>query len=300
REVGPGGSTFRPGLPAAERARLTARIEDAKKALADKDPAAALGAADEVLASDSTSADAHHLRARALDALDRCDEARASYLEAMERDAWPSRAREWIQEAIRATAVAHGAVLVDLAREFDAHGRCGVAGSEWICDDVHPTVEGHRVIADGLLHAMADAGVPEPRANWRFDAERPVEEVRRSFGTEETVRFATNRALGYLKLFEALTLPPAEDAERRRRAAESRDLLADAHSLVPSDARLEMLYGTAEIFSGDAPGGAARLKRALAADPSAAKEFARVVEAGPGFRTRLEEAGVDVLAAAGR
>jgi lysophospholipase L1-like esterase len=298
RELGPGGSTFSPALPAAQRDALRSKLAETTALLEKGEAAAALALADAVLAVDATPADAHYARGRALEKLGRCEEARAAYLEAGERDAWPSRARAWVQETIREVAKEKGGTLVDLVRKFDEHGACGVAGFEWLGDDVHPNLDGHRVIADLIVDALADAGIPAPRAQWRFDRLRSDDEVRRSFGTEDIQSFSVNRALGYAKLFEALMLPPSLPDDRRKKAALACEQLLQAHALVPTDTRVSILLGVAEIFAGSTEEGGGRLRKALSGDPVAAREFARVVAASPGLRDALLAAGVDVAALA--
>jgi lysophospholipase L1-like esterase len=294
RTLGPSGSAPDPNITAGPRAALLAHLADAKNALDANDPAAALAASDAALALDRSPADAHFHRARALEALGRCDEARAAFAEAMERDLWPSRARSWIQEAIRAEAKKAGAVLVDLKGAFDAHGKCGVAGPEWLCDDVHPNLDGHRAIADLLVQALADANIPIPKNEWAWGRRRGDEEIRRSFGTAEAAAFADSRANGYLRLFETFLLPPSEADARRAKSAEARASLERAHALIPGDTRVEVLLATAEIEAG-APGpGAARLRAALARDRGVAAEFARIVEVGDTLRARLAAAGVSL------
>src|SRR5207344_3324221 len=97
--------------------------------------------------------------------------------------------------------------------EFDKHGKCGVAGFEWLLDDVHPNLTGHRVISGLLLRALVDNGIPVPSSEFELDKKRPDAAIRASFGTAEADAFAENRAVGYARLFVALLRPDAKSAE---------------------------------------------------------------------------------------
>lgn len=296
RVARPHGSSFAPGLDADARARVEACLRDGESAIAAGDAARALALADEALALDAVSADVRFLRARALEAAGRCPEAAAEYRAALERDAWPLRAREWVETTIREVARERGAVLVDVAAKFDEHGRCGVAGDEWLGTEVHPNLDGHRAISRLLVDGLADAGIPAPRAAWRWDARRSDDAIRLGFGTSDAFAFSTSRAAGYGRLFDAFSLPFTRQEEMAAVAAEARDHLARANALMPSDVRVAVLLGVAEVCAGDREGGARRLRASLESDPTVAREFAAVAATGAGLRKTLSDAGVDVAA----
>jgi lysophospholipase L1-like esterase len=300
RTLGPTGSGTRPGLSEPEIQSIQTKLARAEASLQSGRLDDALRTVDEALAIDTTPADLHFLKAKILERLGRPADARTSYIESMERDFWPSRAREWTQRAIREAVAAGGATLVDLQRLFDENGACGVAGAEWLCDDVHPNLEGHRVIADALLHALANADIPVETSQFRFDRLRDEAAMRRAFGTPELEAFTEARALGYTKLFEAFLFPEGERARRAAAAREACERLGKAHDLVPGDSRVSILLGTAEILAGEAARGATRLRAALESDRGAAFEFARIVDTSTLLVSELNAAQVDTKKFLGR
>ncbi|MFN0206298.1 MAG: SGNH/GDSL hydrolase family protein [Planctomycetota bacterium] len=252
----------------------------------------------------SPDADSLFLKAKTLQQLGNCTEARKYYIEAAEQDLWPSRAREWTQRAIREAAAESSAspsktVLVDLQNLFDANGECGVAGEEWLCDGVHPNLDGHRVIAQELLNAIsqfnfADANNPAENQQFRFDRIRSEDAMRRAFGTPELEAFSNSRALGYAMLFDAFGYPEGEISKRKSAAAGARLQLENAHILVPGDARVALLLGTAEIVSGDQTRGARRLLDTFPIDRAATLEFAKIAQSSSLLLSQLSAAGIDI------
>lgn len=301
RTVGPAGSGHRENISKSDLDKFNDRLKEARAFFDSKDYVPALPAIDAALRVDDASADAHFLRGKILEQVGRPDEARRAFVESIERDFWPSRAREWTQQIIREEAKRSDAPLVDLLAIFDARGNCNVAGSEYLCDDVHPNLLGHKLIADLLLQAIADCNIPIAKDRWRFDLLKDENALRRVFGTEQTEAFADARAIGYARLFESLQFPPAADGERAATAGAAREQLARAHALVPADARSEILLATAEILSNKTAEGVARLRIATKRDRAAAYEFSRIVNASQILRELLAKAGVSVseLAAAG-
>jgi len=100
----------------------------------------------------------HFLLGQALDGLGRWDDARRAYRLACDLDASPIRRTSAIDDAVRAVAAERGALLVDADRIFAARAEHGLVGFDLIEDYVHPTREGHEIIAWHLLRAIEEAG----------------------------------------------------------------------------------------------------------------------------------------------
>lgn len=98
------------------------------------------------------------LLGRAYEGLGRWDDARAAYARAADLDASPVRRISGTNDAMRSVAAEEGALLVDVERLFEEHSEHGLVGFNWIEDYVHPTREGHQMIAWWLWQAMAEAG----------------------------------------------------------------------------------------------------------------------------------------------
>jgi len=96
---------------------------------------------------------------KVLEALGRWDEAREAYVAARDLDAQPSRASSEMNETIRLVAREEGAILVDVERLFERESSHGLVGFELIEDYVHPTPEGHRLIARELWSTIEVDGL---------------------------------------------------------------------------------------------------------------------------------------------
>jgi tetratricopeptide (TPR) repeat protein len=155
----PNQSLFDPATPAASRQEALALERSARQALANGDPARA----DEALARAVGLAPGHaglqFLRGQALEALSRWDEARTAYRKAADEDVQPARALSVFNDAIRGLAKQHSSVLVDVERRFEEISPHGLVGFDLIEDYVHPTPEGHAIIAWELWRAIEEAGM---------------------------------------------------------------------------------------------------------------------------------------------
>jgi tetratricopeptide (TPR) repeat protein len=124
------------------------------------DPAAAEPAAARVIASHPDHARAHFVRAQALTALDRPDEAAPEYVTARDLDRMPWRATTAARQAVLAAAAGPGATLCDMETAFRAASPGGSIGEELMDDHVHMTVAGQALFARTVVRAMT--GLPAP------------------------------------------------------------------------------------------------------------------------------------------
>ena len=120
----------------------------------------------------------HYELARAYEALEDWDAARLAYKRACDDDVSPIRRLSAINDAVRDVARQQGALLVDVDKLFTQRSDHGLVGFNLIEDYVHPTKEGHLLIAWHLWEAIEGAGWYGPSAVDRalFDkvvAQRP-------------------------------------------------------------------------------------------------------------------------------
>lgn len=85
----------------------------------------------------------------------RTGEAKTALIRAKDEDLCPLRMIEPLHAALQQVASAYGVPLVDARRLFEQQSRHGIPGSELLIDHIHPTVNGHQMIADALLREMA-------------------------------------------------------------------------------------------------------------------------------------------------
>jgi tetratricopeptide (TPR) repeat protein len=100
----------------------------------------------------------HHLLGRAYEGLEEWGRAREAYQLACDYDASLVRRLSAINDAVRQIASEEGALLVDVERIFEERSEHGLVGFNLIEDYVHPTGEGHQIIAWHIWEAMAREG----------------------------------------------------------------------------------------------------------------------------------------------
>jgi len=93
----------------------------------------------------------------------RPDEAKEWFVRAKDEDICPLRILEPMHRLIRETAVQYDLPFVDVRAMIEEHTEDGIPGKEWLLDHVHPTISGHKLIADALYQAIAEMDlVPSP------------------------------------------------------------------------------------------------------------------------------------------
>ena len=102
-------------------------------------------------------ADTHFLLGHAHEQLGQWELSHQSFERAVDHDATPIRRLSQINSAIREVSMQEGALLVDVERIFRETSENGLVGFEWIEDYVHPSREGHSLIAWNLWREMAEA-----------------------------------------------------------------------------------------------------------------------------------------------
>jgi tetratricopeptide (TPR) repeat protein len=177
----------------AERREWSAALAAGQRQLAGGRPQQAAAALEQAAHLAPSYAETWFLLGRAYEGLERWDDARAAYARAADLDASPVRRISGTNDAMRAVAAEQGALLVDAERLFEEHSEHGLVGFNWIEDYVHPTREGHALIAWRLWQAMAEAGWLGEQPARREVFERVVA-GRRSEGSEHNAVWLFNQA----------------------------------------------------------------------------------------------------------
>ncbi len=134
------------------RDAVRAALAESAAALRRGDAAACLVAADRALVLDRYPPVLHALRATALERLGRPADAEAAFAQCREHMVGHLGARLSINERIREVASSESAELLDAARLFDErqHESGGHFNVDLLHDDSHPTLLGHRILAEAL------------------------------------------------------------------------------------------------------------------------------------------------------
>jgi antitoxin component YwqK of YwqJK toxin-antitoxin module/Flp pilus assembly protein TadD len=125
---------------------------------------------DKAVAVDPRNAELQYRRGKVLLALDHNQEAEKTLRQARDEDVCPLRALTPMRGIVSEVARSNGVPLVDyvglieerMQRDFGQP----VPGKEFFLDHVHPTIEGHKILALALIETMVEQGLVHPEADW--------------------------------------------------------------------------------------------------------------------------------------
>lgn len=259
REHPPGASTFSDNLlkDAALQDRWNHIYNNAVSFLQKGDLDAAGRMLDNAAQIDSTPAKLHFVYAQLHDALGETGRATEKYKLALESDGCPMRACDWVEDTIRATATALQTPLVDLDGIFNNAGKGGLAGSELICDNVHPNLAGHEAIANAILDVL------EKSALVQFDRslDLPPEITKKRLRIHEYDEFVTLKS-ECLANFRLVVQAGNVDALWTKTNVQIDKIL----TAKPEDWETQAALGVMEIMAGKNASGKERIEKAMASD----------------------------------
>ncbi len=96
----------------------------------------------------------------------RFDEAKKWFIKAKDQDICPLRILEPMRDAVRDIAARCDVPLVDVQALIESRSESSIAGDKWLLDHVHPSIAGHKLIADALFQAMESMGLAHRGENW--------------------------------------------------------------------------------------------------------------------------------------
>jgi tetratricopeptide (TPR) repeat protein len=185
KDWSPNVSRHRPDLSAADKARWTASFRDGILALERNDPGAAIDPLAATVAIDDEYAEAHFSLGTALLGAGRRAEAKAEFLRALERDAFPFRELPEFQAILRDVAARRGTPLVDVIPPLEAASRDGILGDDVFLDYVHLRQQGQELVAHEVVRALQARGFLPGVAP--SDVERARIEIPNTFVPDEEV-----------------------------------------------------------------------------------------------------------------
>jgi tetratricopeptide (TPR) repeat protein len=287
-------SSFHLATPADTRARFLALKEQLDTLLPrlrdpehGRDVETVQALLDRLEALDASPAFLRYARGRCLQAAGRDAEAWVAFESARDADQHPIRAPARIHEILARLAREFDAVLVDPEPAFRSAAPHGLPGQDgFFVDYCHPDLQGHWLIADAVLRALARRGIPAPAPAWQFDAEptRAETEARMGLARDAQAGSLARRGLGVLAQSYFQGEGGALDAARELFALALRtdQDCALAHAGVGFLACMEHDPGTAER----------ELRRAHSLDPASLGPFLEAYDAHPTIRRIFEDAGI--------
>jgi len=189
KDCSPFKSEYSEGLILADMQRSRKLLTQAKEEIQGNNWQAALNLLAVGVTLDPRNAEMQYFRGQTLLALGRYQEAEKALLLARDEDVCPLRALTPLRRIVSQVAKDEGAGLVDyidlLEQRMKASQGHGIPGMEFFLDHVHPTIEGHKILAVALIKEMIKVGIVQPDAAWSEEAIAKVnEKIRASVNTE--------------------------------------------------------------------------------------------------------------------
>lgn len=165
RDCPPFKSEHREGLSEAELERWQQHKESAAIQMASNPR----GALNELLAAteiDDLHARTYYQLGRCYDALLMPQKAESAYRQALELDVCPLRMTEGLHTALFDIAHDTETPVIDARELFVQLSTDGIPGDDVLVDHVHPSIAGHRRLADAIAERLAEWGAVSPDSTW--------------------------------------------------------------------------------------------------------------------------------------
>ncbi len=160
-------------------------LDDVEAVLASGDKDAAIAKAGELVKLAPQNAMSWFQQGQASLLRGRPSEARHAFLKAKDLDELRVRAPESFNDIIRAAALEHEAVLVDVQQALAIRSPDGIIGKELMLGHQHPNIEGYFYLTDAYYETLRQLGTLAPSVEIREAEARsriPVTEVDRVYG----------------------------------------------------------------------------------------------------------------------
>lgn len=174
KDFSPFKSELSPELSQAQQLQWTASVSQAAEREEHGDLRGAIEQLEAAVAIDARHAEVRYQLGRLLFLQQSFAEAEREFQAALDNDICPLRAVSQIRQIVREVAANRHVPLVDfeeiLRKETERTNGHGIPGNEFILDHVHPTIEGHRLLAMALVEAMIQMDITTPDNRWRDHA----------------------------------------------------------------------------------------------------------------------------------
>ena len=159
-------SEFRADLSERERQRVLELWERARK-IDWSDAYGKVRLFEQAAAIDNRHARLLYLIGKCYEQMGRTAEAKKWFVRAKEEDVCPLRIVEPMHDVILDVAARYRVPLVDAKTLIEQHTEDGIPGDEWMLDHVHPSISGHKLIANSLYKTMQDMQLVRTPVGWR-------------------------------------------------------------------------------------------------------------------------------------
>lgn len=166
---------FRADLSPDQRCEIE-RLWDQARKLYRTDPTQALQCLRKAAAIDDQHAGLQFDLGKCCQNVGQLAEAREALVRAKDLDVCPLRILDPMNQIVLRLAQQTNNMLVDADALFASRSPGGINGPEWFVDHVHPTIEGHQLLANRLADELVRQGFVRPGATWEADRKRLYEE----------------------------------------------------------------------------------------------------------------------------
>jgi tetratricopeptide (TPR) repeat protein len=170
KDCSPFKSEHTPGLDTSAQQRSAQLLTRAMESILHEKWNEALTLLETAVVFDPRHAELQYRLGQTLLALGRFEEAETALRLARDEDVCPLRALSPMRQVVTEIAEEQGVGLVDYVELLEKRMRqekgFPIPGEELFLDHVHPTIEGHKLLAVALLQTMIDEGLVQPRLGW--------------------------------------------------------------------------------------------------------------------------------------
>lgn len=174
KDCSPFKSEHSTGLTPKDQQQVKELLTRATQEFQQKNLSAALQLVESAAKLDPDHAGLEYLRGKLLWGLKRFDEAEIAFILARDEDVCPLRALTPMQQIVievaeeqKVDVVDYVALLKGLMLQMQGHD---IPGKEFFLDHVHPTIEGHKILAVALINKMIEKDMLQPNA--RLDKDK--------------------------------------------------------------------------------------------------------------------------------
>jgi len=159
-------SEYGPGVT-QEEGRQVEMLRDKARQLDWNDAYGKLRHLEQAVEIDPRHAGLLYLIGKCYEHVGRFGEAKEWFVRAKEEDICPLRILEAMHEIILEAVQEYRVPLVDVKKLFEQRSEAQLPGVEWLLDHVHPSIEGHQLIADALYLKMEEMGLATTPDDWQ-------------------------------------------------------------------------------------------------------------------------------------
>ena len=132
--------------------------------------AAAVDSFKEAISIDESYAETHFEFGRLLELLGDFETARDEFILAREHDICPLRILRPMEQELDRVAARNVVPLLDAHNLLEKQTRQGILDSSMLVDHVHPSFDGHQIIAMALVEKLREVSLVQPQTDWQLNA----------------------------------------------------------------------------------------------------------------------------------